>query len=161
MDGDIIRVERNVKTQKLQLDETVSTSSDDYPITLGVRHKSRERKSSHKSGAYTNGASKPDCDGTGQASTSASQEAGQAVGADNETIKAKYLIGCDGAHSWTRTQLGLSLEGESTEHIWGVMDIVPLTNFRGFSILHLLSLTDDKQRTYDCHAPSTLHRVVP
>lgn len=47
-----------------------------------------------------------------------------------ERIRAKYVVGCDGAHSWTRTQLGLSLEGKTTDHIWGVMDIVPLTNFR-------------------------------
>ncbi|KAL8905681.1 MAG: hypothetical protein Q9207_002495, partial [Kuettlingeria erythrocarpa] len=46
-----------------------------------------------------------------------------------EKIRAKYLIGCDGAHSWTRKQLAISLEGEATEHRWGVMDIVPLTDF--------------------------------
>jgi phenol 2-monooxygenase len=46
-----------------------------------------------------------------------------------ETIKAKYMIGCDGAHSWTRRQLGFSLEGEQTDYIWGVLDIVPITDF--------------------------------
>ncbi|KAL8973620.1 MAG: hypothetical protein Q9197_002146 [Variospora fuerteventurae] len=48
---------------------------------------------------------------------------------NNETIKAKYVIGCDGAHSWTRAQLGFCMEGEQTEYIWGVLDIVPLTDF--------------------------------
>ncbi len=160
MDGNIIRVERNVETQRLQFDETVSTSSDDYPITLDVCYKSQERDSTRKSGAYANGASKPDCDRIGQALRSTPGEVGQFAGADVETIKAKYLIGCDGAHSWTRTQLGLSLEGESTEHVWGVMDIVPLTNFRTLSISYLFPLADDKQRTFDSHAPSILHRVV-
>ncbi|KAL8919408.1 MAG: hypothetical protein Q9208_006786 [Pyrenodesmia sp. 3 TL-2023] len=47
-----------------------------------------------------------------------------------EKIRSKYLIGCDGAHSWTRKKLGIPLEGEATEHRWGVMDIVPLTDFR-------------------------------
>ena len=47
-----------------------------------------------------------------------------------ETIKAKYLLGCDGAHSWTRQQLGIPLEGNQTRNIWGVIDIIPLTNFR-------------------------------
>jgi len=150
-----------VETQRLQFDEAVSTNSDDYPITLHIYHKSQETKSTRKRDAYANAASEPDCDWMGQASRSTSPEVGQSVDADVETIKAKYLVGCDGAHSWTRTQLGLSLEGESTEHVWGVMDIVPLTNFRRFSNLHLLSLTDDKQRTFDYHAPSTLHRVVP
>ena len=150
-----------METQKLQFDETVSTSSDKYPITLDVGHKTQELESIRERSANANGASKFDCDGMGQASVSASQEAGQAVGADVEIIKAKYLIGCDGAHSWTRSQLGLSLEGESTEHIWGVMDIVPLTNFRRSSIFYLLSLTEYKQRTFDSRAPSILHRVVP
>jgi len=159
-DGNIIRVERNVDTQRLQLDETLSTSSDNYPITLDVRHESQERESTRKSGAYANGAFKPDCDRMGQASRPTPREVGRSAGADVETIKAKYLIGCDGAHSWTRTQLGLSLEGESTDHVWGVMDIVPLTDFRRFSISHLLSLTDNKQRTFDYPAPSILHRVV-
>jgi phenol 2-monooxygenase len=47
-----------------------------------------------------------------------------------ETVRAKYMIGCDGAHSWTRTQLGYSLEGEQTDYIWGVLDIIPITDFR-------------------------------
>lgn len=149
-----------METRRLQFDKTISTSPDDYPITLDVRHKSREREWSPEVGACIVGVTKPDCDRTGKASRSTPEEVEQAVAAEDETIKAKYLIGCDGAHSWTRTQLGLSLEGESTEHIWGVMDIVPLTNFRRYSNAHLLFLADDKQRTFDCHAPFTLLRVV-
>lgn len=37
------------------------------------------------------------------------------------TIRAKYVIGCDGAHSWTRKRLGSVMEGEQTEYIWGVL----------------------------------------
>ncbi len=47
-----------------------------------------------------------------------------------EIITAKYMIGCDGAHSWTRKQLGFQMEGEQTDFIWGVLDIIPLTDFR-------------------------------
>lgn len=49
---------------------------------------------------------------------------------DVETIKAKYLLGCDGAHSWTRQELGIPLEGSQTQHVWGVIDIIPITDFR-------------------------------
>ena len=35
-----------------------------------------------------------------------------------EIVRAKYMIGCDGAHSWTRNQLGYKLEGEQTDYIW-------------------------------------------
>ncbi|KAF7181555.1 hypothetical protein CNMCM7691_000774 [Aspergillus felis] len=44
-------------------------------------------------------------------------------------VGAKYLSGCDGAHSWVRKQLGFRLEGEGSECHWGVVDILPVTNF--------------------------------
>ncbi|EMT65560.1 Phenol 2-monooxygenase [Fusarium odoratissimum] len=44
-------------------------------------------------------------------------------------VKAKYMLGADGAHSWVRKELGFKLEGESTDYIWGVLDIVPITDF--------------------------------
>jgi len=47
----------------------------------------------------------------------------------SETVHAKYVIGCDGARSWTRRALGFELQGEATDFIWGVMDIVPITDF--------------------------------
>ena len=47
-----------------------------------------------------------------------------------EVIKAKYLLGCDGAHSWIRQQFGIPLEGNQTQNVWGVIDIIPLTDFR-------------------------------
>lgn len=31
-----------------------------------------------------------------------------------EVVSAKYLIGCDGAHSWTRRTLGIKMIGEQT-----------------------------------------------
>jgi phenol 2-monooxygenase (NADPH) len=35
-----------------------------------------------------------------------------------ETVRPKYMIGCDGTYSWTRKQLGFELEGEQTDYIW-------------------------------------------
>ena len=49
-----------------------------------------------------------------------------------EVIKAKYLLGCDGAHSWIRQQFGVPLEGSRTHNVWGVIDIIPLTDFRKY-----------------------------
>lgn len=48
----------------------------------------------------------------------------------HETVRAKYVVGCDGARSWVRRQLGIQMEGDRTNRHFGVMDIVPLTNFR-------------------------------
>ncbi|OQE31501.1 hypothetical protein PENSTE_c001G02711 [Penicillium steckii] len=47
----------------------------------------------------------------------------------DDEIYAKYVIGCDGAHSWVRQQLGLTLEGESVDEYWGVLDLIPVTSF--------------------------------
>ena len=33
---------------------------------------------------------------------------------ETEIVRAKFVIGCDGAHSWTRKELGIELEGEQT-----------------------------------------------
>ncbi|KAI4948267.1 hypothetical protein J4E91_006262 [Alternaria rosae] len=46
-----------------------------------------------------------------------------------ELVNTKYLIGCDGAHSWLRRQLNYGLHGASTGSVWGTMDFVPMTNF--------------------------------
>ena len=36
---------------------------------------------------------------------------------------------CDGAHSAVRKSLRIQMIGDSSDHIWGVMDIYPITNF--------------------------------
>ena len=46
-----------------------------------------------------------------------------------ETIRAKYVVGCDGARSGVRQSMGLSLKGESANHAWGVMDVLVNTDF--------------------------------
>ncbi|KAF7305361.1 3-(3-hydroxy-phenyl)propionate hydroxylase [Mycena chlorophos] len=45
-----------------------------------------------------------------------------------ERIKARYVVGCDGARSWTRKQLGYKLEGDSANIFWGVIDARPITD---------------------------------
>ncbi|KAG9313143.1 putative monooxygenase [Chiua virens] len=46
-----------------------------------------------------------------------------------EVVHAKFVVGADGAHSWVRKTLGIEMEGEQTDYIWGVVDMVPDTNF--------------------------------
>jgi phenol 2-monooxygenase len=45
------------------------------------------------------------------------------------SIRTKYLVGADGARSRVRTCMGLNLQGETTDHIWGVCDFVASTDF--------------------------------
>ncbi|TBU43844.1 thioredoxin-like protein [Dichomitus squalens] len=59
---------------------------------------------------------------------------------DEEVVHAKFAIGSDaGAHSWTRKALNIGVEGDQTTSIWGVVDIVPDTDFpdiRNWTFIH-------------------------
>ncbi|ODM14462.1 hypothetical protein SI65_10084 [Aspergillus cristatus] len=46
-----------------------------------------------------------------------------------ETFEAKYVMACDGAHSIVRKSLGYTMIGDSSDAVWGVMDMVPRTDF--------------------------------
>jgi 2-polyprenyl-6-methoxyphenol hydroxylase-like FAD-dependent oxidoreductase len=46
-----------------------------------------------------------------------------------ETIRARYVVGCDGARSAVRQGIGLSLKGDSANHAWGVMDVLVVSDF--------------------------------
>ena len=46
-----------------------------------------------------------------------------------ETIRARYVVGCDGARSAVRKSLGHALRGDSANKVWGVMDVLAVTDF--------------------------------
>lgn len=46
-----------------------------------------------------------------------------------ETVRAKYVVGCDGARSTVRRSLGRELTGDSANQAWGVMDVLAVTDF--------------------------------
>ena len=46
-----------------------------------------------------------------------------------ETIRARYVVGCDGARSAVRQSMGLALKGDSANHAWGVMDVLVVSDF--------------------------------
>jgi phenol 2-monooxygenase len=46
-----------------------------------------------------------------------------------ETVKARYVVGCDGARSAVRKSIGRVLHGDSANHAWGVMDVLAVTDF--------------------------------
>ncbi|KAI8989367.1 FAD binding domain-containing protein [Pilobolus umbonatus] len=50
-------------------------------------------------------------------------------GKESEEVQCKYLLGCDGAHSDIRQQLGITNDGETTETHAGVIDALIRTNF--------------------------------
>ena len=46
-----------------------------------------------------------------------------------ETVKARYVVGCDGARSTVRRFIGCPLVGDSANQAWGVMDVLAVTDF--------------------------------
>lgn len=46
-----------------------------------------------------------------------------------ETVKARYVVGCDGARSAVRKAIGRRLAGDSANQAWGVMDLLAVTDF--------------------------------
>ena len=48
---------------------------------------------------------------------------------ETSTIRAKYVVGCDGSRSTIRTAIGRELTGDLTNESWGVMDILAVTDF--------------------------------
>lgn len=46
-----------------------------------------------------------------------------------EAVKARYVVGCDGARSAVRKSIGRQLVGDSANQAWGVMDVLAVTDF--------------------------------
>jgi phenol 2-monooxygenase len=106
----------------LSFDESQAEYLDAYPIEVVLQHLTEEETSPHQSTA-TNGAAKSD--GLFRSNMAAddteellSKAAANSRAGAKETVRAKYMIGCDGAHSWVRNQLDYKLEGEQTDYIW-------------------------------------------
>jgi phenol 2-monooxygenase len=52
-----------------------------------------------------------------------------ARGAEQFTVDARYVVGCDGARSIVREAIGLELQGDVANHAWGVVDVLAVTDF--------------------------------
>nr|WP_300313734.1 FAD-dependent monooxygenase [Halomonas sp.] len=46
-----------------------------------------------------------------------------------KTVRAKYVVGCDGAHSIVRQSIGRVPQGHGGDKAWGVMDVLAVTDF--------------------------------
>ncbi len=46
-----------------------------------------------------------------------------------ETLRARYVVGCDGARSSVRQAIGRTLAGDVANQAWGVMDVLAVTDF--------------------------------
>lgn len=46
-----------------------------------------------------------------------------------EVIRARHVVGCDGARSVVRREMGHALKGDSARQLWGVIDVLCITDF--------------------------------
>jgi phenol 2-monooxygenase len=125
-----ISVERGVLPETLDIDVSKVEDPSAHPVTVRLRQLSDEEATPAQ---QANASKVPD--GLFRSNLVYSDEAEdvspqtKAGDGPSEVVHAKYVIGCDGARSWTRQQLGFELQGEATDFIWGVMDIIPVTDF--------------------------------
>jgi phenol 2-monooxygenase len=125
-----IEVERGVMPSSFQFDESKATDFNDYPIAVTLQKLSeeeatpeqRQHGSADKDGLFRSNLAPDDTEDLIRASKRNNDS-------QSEVVKAKFMVGCDGARSWVRKQLGFSLMGDSTDYIWGVLDIIPITDF--------------------------------
>ena len=143
-----IEVERGVLPESLEIDTSKVEDNSAYPITVQLRHLTDEEATPEQSktskvgdGLFRSNLAADDVDDLIRKSKGKEGTA--------EIVRTKYMVGCDGAHSWTRRQLGYEMQGEATDYIWGVLgihfylmcflrmnrlltsaDIIPITDFR-------------------------------
>src|SRR5271166_6303805 len=60
-----------------------------------------------------------------------------------ETVKAKFVVGCDGARSAVRKALGGELRGDSANQAWGVMDVLAVTDFPDVRLKSAIQSADE------------------
>ncbi|NYD77845.1 FAD-binding monooxygenase [Arthrobacter cupressi] len=71
---------------------------------------------------------KVDDDGEYPVSVTLLHTAGPLEGQER-TVRAKYVVGADGARSKVRESIGCTMAGDQANHAWGVMDVLAVTDF--------------------------------
>ena len=59
------------------------------------------------------------------------------------SIRAKYVVGCDGARSAVRQSIGAEPHGDYGNHAWGVMDMLAVTDFPDIRLKAAIQSADE------------------
>ena len=65
-----------------------------------------------------------------------------ASGAERQ-IRARYVVGCDGARSGVRQSIGAVPRGDFANHAWGVMDMLAVTDFPDIRLKAAIQSADE------------------
>ena len=60
-----------------------------------------------------------------------------------ETLRARFVVGCDGGRSAVRRELSIAMEGDSANKSWGVMDVLLSTNFPDIRVKSFIQSKDE------------------
>jgi phenol 2-monooxygenase len=60
-----------------------------------------------------------------------------------KTVRAKYVVGCDGARSRVRDAIGAVPRGDFANHAWGVMDMLAVTDFPDIRLKAAIQSADE------------------
>ena len=115
-DYDNIEIQRGVEPISICYNAVEARYPDRYPVTIELAHVSKEEAS--KPASVLNRNKLVETHGKGK---TGKRRGVSAHPPTQEIIRTKYVIGCDGAHSWTRRFLEIDMEGEQSEHIWAVL----------------------------------------
>jgi phenol 2-monooxygenase (NADPH) len=119
--SEVLHVERCTLPASLEIDEATAgnfTDPDVYPVTVRLRKLTEDEAtptqmlSNLRDGMFRSNLVADDVDDLLKGS--------QERAGEEEIVKAKFVVGCDGAHSWVRKCLGKEFEmkGEMTDFIW-------------------------------------------
>src|SRR6476619_684677 len=59
------------------------------------------------------------------------------------TVRAKYVVGCDGARSRVRESIGAVAHGDFANHAWGVVDMLAVTDFPDIRLKTAIQSADE------------------
>jgi phenol 2-monooxygenase len=95
-----LEVERAVRPFSLEIDKSKVDDPDAYPVTVQLQHLTEEEATPSQFGPTADGLFRSYIfkDDELDAKPRISPNAG-----NSEVVHAKYVLGCDGARSWTRT----------------------------------------------------------
>lgn len=97
--ADDLEVERSIQPTRLHIDSSLVSDFSSHAVTVTLRHLSEEEATPTQIGTVANGLFRSNLltDEEADANVQSSGKEGE-----EETVKAKFVVGCDGARSWVR-----------------------------------------------------------
>ena len=94
-------MERSLQPTTLSVDDSTDAS---HPVTVVLRHLSEDESTLQQSGTVPNGLFRSNIITEAELAEGVREEErlGEKGGEWDEVLKAKYVVGCDGARSWVR-----------------------------------------------------------